>query len=225
MLKTNDKNKTVKPVLNPALEQEKTDKKSRPILKLLIIGLALFGSTLIANGAIKSSNSKQPQAAAPVLPRSTAPTIQPYNIPNPERLNIPSLNIDAGFEQLALGAKHGIEVPVESMAVGWFIYGAKPGEVGTAVIVGHLDSAKGPAVFADLHKITLGSEISIERSNGSVVVYTVERVEKFSQDNFPTAEVYGQLPYPAIRLITCSGSYNKKAARYSDNLIVFGRIK
>ena len=111
------------------------------------------------------------------------------------------------------------------MSVGWFVYGARPGETGTAVIVGHLDSPNGTAIFTDLNKIKKGDEIKISREDGSEVMYVAESVSKFSQDAFPTHKVYDSTPYPSLRLITCAGTYNKQTGHYSDNLVVFARLK
>ena len=108
--------------------------------------------------------------------------------------------------------------------MGWYIYGAKPGEIGAAVVVGHLDSTNGSAVFANLKNIKAGETVSIDRADGSKVNYVVERISKFPQNKFPTEEVYGKLDYAGLRLITCAGSYSRKQGHYSDNLIVFARL-
>jgi sortase (surface protein transpeptidase) len=144
--------------------------------------------------------------------------------PEPTQLRIPSLGVDAPFVQLGLNKDQTIETPKGDAEVGWFIHGAKPGDIGPAVVVGHLDSVRGPAVFQNLKNIKVGDEIAIQRADGSTVTYRAESMSQYKQDSFPTQEVYGPIDYAGLRLITCAGQYSKQADRYSDNFIVYGRL-
>jgi hypothetical protein len=36
--------------------------------------------------------------------------------------------------------------------------------------------------------------------------------------------VYGPIPYPALRLITCGGDFDRRARSYRNNVIVFARL-
>jgi LPXTG-site transpeptidase (sortase) family protein len=110
--------------------------------------------------------------------------------PEPFFLSIPSLEVTASFEPLGLNSDRTLEVPKNNMGVGWYIGGAKPGEVGASVVVGHVDSPEWDAIFANLHKIKAGDKIYITRADESVVTYTAESMSVFPQDNFPTQTVY-----------------------------------
>ncbi len=55
-------------------------------------------------------------------------------------------------------------VPDNGHDVAWFKLGARPGEEGNAVIAGHVDDQKGPAIFYHLDKLTKGDEIFCNRS-------------------------------------------------------------
>lgn len=190
--------------------------------KILFGSFVAIGLTLTLFAVIREFNKTEVLASS-VKPKDVS-TVVPKNTdsPNPVLLTIPSLNISAGFEPLGLNPDRTLEVPKNDMGVGWFIHGAKPGQIGTSIIVGHLDSVKGPAVFANLNKIKPGDKIIIKRDDGSVVTYRVDYLSKFSQDNFPTQAVYSPVSFAGIRLITCSGVWNKKTGHYSDNLVVFG---
>jgi sortase (surface protein transpeptidase) len=146
------------------------------------------------------------------------------NIPEPTNLYIPSLDIRAPFIKLGLALDKSLEVPKGGTEVGWFIHGAKPGQVGPAVVVGHKDTEQGEAVFAKLNQIKIGELIEITRADGSTVKYQVESVSQYSQDNFPTDAVYGEVDHAALRLITCAGTYVAQRDRYTDNFIVFARL-
>lgn len=191
-------------------------------LKIVFGAIIIAGLSLATFSVVKSkSNNKNPLTGNFTKTQSVLAEQAP-GTPNPAAITIPSLSINAPFEFLGLNPDHTIAVPVNSQDVGWFIYGPKPGEVGAAVIIGHLDSVKGQAIFANLNKINPGDKILITRDDGSLVTYRVDSLSKFSQNNFPTQAVYGSLPYAGIRLITCGGTWNKKAGHYTENLIVFG---
>lgn len=194
--------------------------------KLVFLGLVIVGLVLLNPFFIKFVYSSHPPLAAAntiQVPDTQSVLQSSYvRIADPSLITISSLSLNAPFEPLGLQANHTIEVPKNNMGVGWFIYGAKPGAVGAFVVVGHLDSASGPAVFTNLNSIQLGDKIFITKTDGSVVVYKVDSLQKYSQNNFPTQAVYGPISYAGIRLITCSGVWDKKAGHYSQNLVVFG---
>ena len=115
-----------------------------------------------------------------------------------------------------------IEVPpFHENITGWYKNGPTPGELGPAIILGHVDSTRGPSVFWDLNKVNPGDEIVIEREDGQKVKYNVDRLERFDQNSFPTEEVYGNINNVGLRLITCGGTFNKEIDRYSHNTVVF----
>lgn len=144
----------------------------------------------------------------------------------PVRLRIPSLSIDAAFETpLGLNDDGSVGVPVAFDTVGWYKYGPTPGELGPAVILGHVDSYKGAAVFYHLGQLKEGDTVEVERADGSTAVFEVTGYERVAQSEFPMDRVYGNIPYSGIRLITCSGTYNRETHRYDRNLIVYGKLK
>lgn len=144
----------------------------------------------------------------------------------PAELRIPKLNLNAEFEApLGLKEDRTIEVPETYTKVGWYENGATPGEVGPAVVLGHVDSYEGPAIFWPLGKLEEGDEIEIEREDGTTAVFVVEYSKRFDQDEFPTELVYGPTEKPTLRLVTCTGTFDKAAQKYSHNLVVFATLK
>jgi len=144
----------------------------------------------------------------------------------PKRIVIPQIAVDAPFTPLSLGASgHLNPPPVKDMNLaGWFKDGATPGERGTSIVVGHVDTKSGPAVFVQLRTLKPGSEVDITRSDGSVAGFTVDSVETFSKAAFPDARVYGNAPTPQLRLITCGGNYNRSVHDYESNVVVFAHL-
>src|SRR4051794_14607572 len=104
---------------------------------------------------------------------------------------------------------------------GWYKPGPEPGERGPAVIVGHVDSTTGPAVFYELRALRRGDRIRVRRSDGSTVTFRVQRSERWPKSRFPTRRVYGPTRGSALRLVTCSGNFDTSTGHYVDNTIVY----
>jgi len=137
----------------------------------------------------------------------------------PVQLRIPELSIETGFEgPLGLDEYGAVETPVSYEEVGWYQYGPTPGELGPSVIIGHVDSYEGPAVFFFLGQLEQGDEIVVDREDGSEAVFLVERLERYPQDEFPTERVYGSIPYAGVRVITCSGTYDRPDTATSTDI-------
>jgi len=144
---------------------------------------------------------------------------------DPVRIVIPKIDVNAEFEHPVgleyngeIGTPHGFET------VAYYKYGPTPGMLGPSVVLGHVDSYQGPAVFYSLGQLSVGDEIFIDRADGVRTIFTVQELERYPQSNFPTEKVYSDLPYAGLRLITCSGIYDHGSMRYSHNLVVFAEL-
>src|SRR5206468_11505451 len=99
--------------------------------------------------------------------------------------------------------------------------GPRPGEPGPAVVLGHVDSASGPAVFYHLAELRPGAVIYVDRADGSAVSFRVTELSMVPKTSFPTQLVYSPTLQPSLQLVTCGGSFDRRARRYRDNVIVF----
>lgn len=140
--------------------------------------------------------------------------------PRPVRLRIPALGVDAPTIELGLRADRTLEVPVDADDTGWWTGGPAPGEMGPAVLVGHVDSRRGPGVFVDLKRAPRGTVVLVDREDGSTAHFVVERRGQFAKDDFPTEAVYGSTSSPRLRLITCGGEFDRGARSYTDNVVL-----
>ena len=52
----------------------------------------------------------------------------------------------------------------------------------------------------------------------------VDAAVQAAKSAFPTSDVYGTSPTPALRLITCDGTFDTATGHYTDNLIVFATL-
>ncbi|MEV5147780.1 class F sortase [Streptomyces sp. NPDC052727] len=163
-------------------------------------------------GAPPAADSRQADDA---LPRSA-----------PTRLRIPKISVNAPFTSLELGDTGQLQPPpaADTNLVGWYADGASPGEQGTAIIAGHVDTVVSPAVFANLDELEPGDRFSVERADGRTADFVVDSAETFAKDDFPSERVYADASRPEVRLITCAGDYDRTVRDYTDNLVVFAHL-
>lgn len=161
-------------------------------------------------GPSASSPSSASSARGPVLPAA-----------DPERISIPSLDVDSTLERLGRGPKGAMDTPRDPDRAGWYTPGPAPGERGPSVIAGHVTWDGRRSVFFRLGELSKGDRIEVARADGRTAHFTVQRVARYPKDEFPTVEVYRNLDHAGLRLITCGGSYDQKSKRYADNVVVF----
>jgi sortase (surface protein transpeptidase) len=185
------------------------------------LALARHDHTPIATGRAVPGPGRTPMPApqAPAVPgQGFAPAV-------PVRIDIPSIAVSAPVDPVGLNPDGSLEVPKDFDRAGYYTGRPTPGEIGPAVIEGHVDSTRRPAVFYRLRKLRGGDEVVITRADGTRPVFVVDRLEEHSKDAFPTEGVYGRVPEATLRLITCAGTFDRRTGRYRDNLIVFARLK
>jgi hypothetical protein len=142
----------------------------------------------------------------------------------PTRVDIDAVGVHAPLTALGLDYEGNFEVPKmwRPHEAGWFEAGPTPGEFGPTVLMGHVDTERsGPAVFFPLRDLEEGDRIDVTREDGVIVAYEVTAIESYSKQRLPYEEVFGVEPEPALRLITCGGSFDREAGDYTENLVVF----
>jgi sortase (surface protein transpeptidase) len=139
----------------------------------------------------------------------------------PVHIDIPSIHVSAPVVPLGLNPDGTLSVPTGFDDAGWYAGSSAPGSPGASVIVGHLDSYRGPAVFYRLRWLTPGSRVIVELLGGSRRTFVVERVTEYPKARFPTQAVYGPTTEPVLRLITCGGPFDFSTGHYLDNVVVF----
>ncbi|MGW0915245.1 class F sortase [Streptomyces sp. NPDC002784] len=193
---------------------------------LVVLAVNVFGDD---EPSASSSTSSAARAAASSPPAGLpAQQSAGKHLPRakPVRLLIPKISVDAPFTDLAIGPSGQLDPPPadDVNLVGWFAKGAAPGERGTSVVAGHVDTATSPAVFADLGELEKGDTFQVERADGRTASFVVDSVETFAKDDFPDERVYADTAQAQIRLITCAGDYDRAVKDYTDNLVVFAHL-
>ncbi|WP_318208852.1 class F sortase [Streptomyces sp. SJL17-1] len=165
--------------------------------------------------------------AAPTPTVSPAP-VRPLARSLPVRVRVPAAGVDTGptgpVLELGLAADGTVEVPsvADADRIGWYDKGVTPGQTGPAVLIGHFDTARGPAVLKNVSKVGVGDEITVTRADGTTAVFRVRELEQVDKDTFPTAKVYGDTDRPELRLITCGGELVD--GHRPDNIILYADL-
>lgn len=185
----------------------------------LVLALTLCGGSGYA-GAPPAA------APAPVPPPAGAAAVAPLPRSEPVALEVPAIGLRTdGLVGLGLRPDGEIEVPRDYGRVGWYTHGPAPGQVGAAVLGGHVDSGTAPAVFHRLAGLRPGDTAAVDRADGSTALFTVYAVHRYPKADFPTDLVYGPTGGRAeLRLITCGGEFDHAAGSYRDNTVVFARL-
>ncbi|GAA3577913.1 class F sortase [Amycolatopsis ultiminotia] len=179
---------------------------------------------LVANLALVGCGSSTPAPAAAPVPSSAAAVGLTKS--EPVSVDVPSIDAHSSLVSLGLNADKTVQVPPvdQPLQAGWYRYGPTPGEVGPAVVLGHIDGNHRKGIFWRLHEVKKGDEVVIGRKDGSKATFTVTRVDQIAKKTFPTEAVYGNTTDPQIRLITCGGAFDPAAHSYLDNIIVYGTL-
>jgi hypothetical protein len=188
---------------------------------LIATGTAALGVAVVAQvhapqpsgsvaGVIGSS------AHGPSLPRSL-----------PVAVDIPAIGVDSKLLHLGLNSDGTIQVPSLETSAGeaaWYKYSATPGQIGSSVIEGHLDSYQGPAVFFRLGALRPGDTVNVTLADGVTAVFRVTGVRDYVKSRFPAKAIYGATDFAALRLITCGGAFDYATGHYLSSTVVFASL-
>jgi hypothetical protein len=186
------------------------------LLLVIVVGSLAVAGIHRALGVIDMATT--PEAGVSTKPLTGAPLkIRPV------QLRIPAINVAADVEGLGLNDDHTVEVPKDPDDVGWYRLGPSPGRPGSAVILGHVDSTRGPAVFYRLSELERGDRVAVRLADGAVAHFKVARVVTYAIEDFPARRVYGRPAgdRPVLNLVTCGGEYDKAAGGYQANVVVY----
>jgi sortase (surface protein transpeptidase) len=170
--------------------------------------------------AVSAPISASARSSSPALqtPASESPAAQPAAVP--VEVSIARLNISSSLQALGLEKDGSLQSPSEWGRAGWYAGGVRPGDVGPAVIAGHIDSTAGPAVFYKLPSARIGDDVVVTDATGRSRHFTVNDIEQYPKQKFPSSAVYGPAAVPTLRLVTCYGAFDAGRNSYVDNVVV-----
>ncbi|MEU8192624.1 class F sortase [Microbispora amethystogenes] len=184
--------------------------------------LALTTTTASSSSSPVSSSSNK--ASSNKAKTSTAAAKKVTG--RPVKISIPSIGVKASVGSVGVQKSGVIQAPPLSRPslTGWYRFGPAPGDQGPAIILGHVNTRKGAAVFSRLRELKRGNKIAVLRADGKTAIFTVDGIEQVSKSAFPTKRVYGNTITSSLRLITCGGVFNAKQHSYTDNIVVYATL-
>jgi hypothetical protein len=206
----------------------------------LLTGLGLIGIALASQRTLE-----QPPMVSPVevhtplataAPLPTASRLQPKEAvepfvlrrSKPVALDIPAIDVHSVVRYVGRTAEGALETPAPGPRyddAAWYRHSPTPGSLGPSVLLGHVDSAaNGPSVFFRLGELRPGDRVSVTRADDSVATFIVDKVHRYSKDDFPTGLVYGDIDHAGLRIITCGGAFDDSTGHYLDNIVVFASL-
>jgi sortase (surface protein transpeptidase) len=204
-----------------------------PILAVGFVMVAV-GALIVAHAL--TASAKLPPAAAQQIPASVTTTVPfapdpstvaaPLPPSTPVQIAIPAIGVSAPVMRLGRNSDGTVEVPPldNHNLAGWYDGSVTPGAQGSSIVLGHVDDYSGPSVFFNIKTLQRGDTIDIVRADNSTAVFAVDGVQKVVKAQFPTNDIYGNVPYPSLRLVTCGGPFDAASGQYEDNIVVYAHL-
>jgi len=200
-----------------------------PLAAVALAGLLVSGC---GAPALSAAAARSPHAGPATTAESRQPpgvagfhSVHTYDQPAvPVRLWIPAIAVSTPLVLLGRLPDGSLEVPKDWDTAGWYDGGPRPGQPGPAVILGHVDSKSGPAVFYQLQALRPEDIVRVGLADGRKLAFSVQRVERYPKDKFPTEAVYFPTLNRELRLITCGGEFDYAAGSYRDNIVVYATL-
>ncbi len=178
--------------------------------------LTALGAVLGALLLLAACSGPVPTAGG--APPAVGAAPRPVGGSAPVSVRVPAIGVERDdVQRLGLARDGTAEVPADFARVGWFDGASGRGPT---VLLGHVDSRSGPAVFYRLRDLRPGDVVEVGRADGTLGRYAVSRTEQVAKDRFPTFAVFGATADDVVRLVTCAGSFDRGARSYTDNLVV-----
>lgn len=171
---------------------------------VIVLGAALVGSMLIPDQVLSDE------------------VIVPVEIGEPMHIAIPAIGVDADIEPVGKTEEGKMGVPFIPFNAGWYQHGPRPGELGSAVLDGHVNWFKGvDAVFANLYQVQVGDEILVTDEDGAVHVFVVEDIKRYRPHDDAREVFYSDDGLVRLNIITCDGPWDEMMGTHSLRLVVF----
>jgi sortase (surface protein transpeptidase) len=203
---------------------------TRSLLALTVLLLLVGTASLVVGlqehrhplaGPVRQHRTVTARAATATAPEITVPAPAAVARSVPVAVRIPALGLAVWLTQLGLNANGTVAVPTSVQVPGWFSPGPSPGQVGSAVILGHVDSTQGPGVFFQLRTLQPGNQIEVNLADGVVATFKVTSVVEYQKTAFPDQKVYGSNGSSALQLVTCGGAFDAQTGHYLSNIVVY----
>lgn len=187
------------------------------ILLITIAAAGIFAYTALRAAYLVPDNGT-------LMPTST-PIVAEGGALLPTRLIIARIGVDAGVQKVGVNAKGNMGVPSNYTDVAWYQYGTAPGQLGSAVMDGHVDNGLSlPGVFKRLAEVRVGDTLNVRREDGSMLHFRVDEVNSYPTSEVPLERVFNRKDAARLVLITCAGDWVKEEKTYDTRLVVYASL-
>jgi|SRR3989344_601379 len=189
--------------------------KKQIIILVVANSFIIFAATFLI---MREFQSRRPEPTLPLVEeRETL-----IHETKPLSMRIAKIGLSAEIEEVGKTTAGNMAVPKGYDMVGWYKYGAAPGEIGNAVFAGHVDNGRGkPAIFARLKELAIGDQIEVTTEDAEKIVFKVVGMKLLPYNSEPQTEIFGPSQKARLNLITCNGEWINSLKTYSDRLVVF----
>jgi sortase (surface protein transpeptidase) len=175
--------------------------------------------------APESPNDGRAQVTDPTATPAAPVVVPKVTYGRPVRLIIPKIGVNAAVERVGLTADHAMASPSGPGTVGWYKFGPRAGNKGSAVMDGHSGYADGrAAAFDDLPKLKAGDKLIVKDERGARLVFVVRRKKLYARDA-SSSEVFKPSTGRRLNLITCTGPFDEAAGTHEQRLVVFSELQ
>ena len=201
----------------------------RPLTAAVLLGGVLTMAITVAGLLVLTGQPERPPGPASAAPDRLPPQGTPAPLPKPATLTaplpvalrIPAIGVRTRLIRLGFTRQGTLQVPNSPSVAGWYTSSPRPGEIGSSIVAGHIDSYLGPGVFYRLRELHPGNRIYVRQADGKLAVFRVTGVHQYPKAHFPTAAVFGPAPDAELRLITCGGTFDYATHNYLSNVVVY----
>lgn len=193
------------------------------LLAALAVLLLTFGG---GPGPSTAQPPPQPVAVTPEPGTADEDVLAAMPKSEPVSIDIPKIGAHSSLVPLGLNPDNTIQVPpvTTPLQAGWYTYAPTPGEIGPAVVLGHVDGNHQKGIFFRLKELAPGDRVSIGRKDGTTAKFEVTKVHQVPKKDFESEGVYNDTADAELRLITCGGIFDRSAHNYVDNIVVYARL-
>lgn len=182
-----------------------------------ILTFVLAGFVLAACGSPKDLVNAPAELRATT---SVTPSSQTAKVGIPKRLEIPAIKVNAPVIPVGLLANTDMETPKKKGDTGWYKLGKRPGEIGTSIINGHVDTEKTADVFYKLRNLARGDEVLVTDSANNSYLFRVTAINRYDKDEVPWEKLLREDKKSVLYLVTCGGEFNRTTGHYEDNWFI-----
>ncbi|MFX0578994.1 class F sortase [Nocardia nepalensis] len=197
---------------------------SRRRMPGVFVAIVAVIAALVAGCGSSAGTSSTASTSVAAAPATGVHTAAPIGRSTPVSFKIASVNASGSLIAVGLNSDGSVQVPADYQQAAWYQKGPAPGEQGSAVILGHVDSYQGAGVFFELKKVKPGDMIDVTRADGKTAHFKVTDVRMYLKAQFPDQTVFGARGGATLQVVTCGGEFDQTARTYLSNVVVFSSL-